>query len=120
MSISYQDEEIVESYSKLAYIYDAVMYHVDYLSWSRYVQKIIRRWHPSAEKILDISSQHLYQRLIERFEAGSSDLYSIAGLLNDMQSKRTEASETLALLEQTFAGISERIAMLQDDIQFNQ
>lgn len=55
MSISYPDEEIVEPYSKLAYIYDAVMYHVDYVSWSRYIHKIIRRWHPSAEKILDIS-----------------------------------------------------------------
>ena len=57
MWFNYQEEEqLVEPYSKLAYIYDELMAHVDYKNWSRYIQKIIQRWHPGPKKILDISS----------------------------------------------------------------
>lgn len=56
MSVIHQSEEqLVEPYSKLAYIYDAIMAHVDYHNWSLYIQKIIQRWHPATQKILDIS-----------------------------------------------------------------
>jgi len=47
--------QLVQPYSKLAVIYDDIMAHVDYKKWSRYVMKIIRRWHPGAVRILDIS-----------------------------------------------------------------
>jgi ubiquinone/menaquinone biosynthesis C-methylase UbiE len=50
-----KQEQLVEPYSKLAYIYDDVMYHVDYKAWSRYIHRIIQKWHPHAQKILDIS-----------------------------------------------------------------
>jgi ubiquinone/menaquinone biosynthesis C-methylase UbiE len=54
--INYQEEQqLVEPYSKLASIYDELMIHVDYKNWSRFIQKIIQRWHPHAQKILDIS-----------------------------------------------------------------
>lgn len=51
-----EQEHLVEPYSKLAYVYDDLMSHVDYKNWSRYIQKIIQRWHPETHKILDISS----------------------------------------------------------------
>ncbi len=50
-----EEEYLVEPYSKLAYIYDELMNHVDYKSWSRFILKIIQKWHPAAQKILDIS-----------------------------------------------------------------
>ena len=53
---SQEAEHLVDPYSKLAYIYDDLMAHVDYKNWSRFIDKIIRRWHPGAHKILDISS----------------------------------------------------------------
>ncbi len=52
---SYKNEQFVDPYSKLAYIYDDVMVHVDYKHWSRYIQEIVKRWKPHAKKILDIS-----------------------------------------------------------------
>lgn len=56
MSINYhKKEQIVEPYSKLASIYDEVMAHVDYKNWSRYIQRIIQKWHPRTQTILDIS-----------------------------------------------------------------
>lgn len=56
MLFNYQEEQqLVEPYSKLAPIYDELMIHVDYKNWSRFIQKIIQRWHPQARKILDIS-----------------------------------------------------------------
>jgi len=50
-----EENQRVEPYSKLAYIYDDLMSHVDYKSWSRFIQKIIQSWNPDAQKILDIS-----------------------------------------------------------------
>jgi SAM-dependent methyltransferase len=54
--LDYQEEQqLVEPYSKLASIYDELMIHVDYKNWSRFIQKMIKRWHPNAQRILDIS-----------------------------------------------------------------
>jgi len=50
-----KEEKLVEPYSKLALIYDQVMAHVDYKDWARYVQRIIQKWHPHAQRLLDIS-----------------------------------------------------------------
>jgi len=56
LSVNYpKEDKFVEPYSKLAYIYDDVMAHVDYKNWSRYIQKIIQKWHSGTKKILDIS-----------------------------------------------------------------
>lgn len=56
MLVNYREEaQQVPPYSKLAYIYDDLMAHVDYKNWSRFIQKIIQRWHPGARTILDIS-----------------------------------------------------------------
>lgn len=48
-------EQIVEPYSKLAYIYDEIMSHVNYETWARYISRIINKWHSSATNIIDIS-----------------------------------------------------------------
>ena len=45
----------VEPYSKLACIYDDVMFHVDYKKWARYIERIIKRWQPHCRSLLDIS-----------------------------------------------------------------
>lgn len=50
-----KNEIEVAPYSKLAYIYDDVMSHVDYSHWAKYIQKIIKKWHPAAHRVLDIS-----------------------------------------------------------------
>ncbi len=56
MELNDRAEEFpVEPYSKLAYIYDELMDHVDYKTWSRFILKIIQKWHPATQKILDIS-----------------------------------------------------------------
>ncbi len=45
----------VAPYSKLAYIYDFVMAHVDYQMWGGYILKFIEQWFPQATTILDIA-----------------------------------------------------------------
>jgi len=45
----------VEPYSKLAYIYDEIMSHVDYKNWVEYIYRIINNWHPNAKYIIDIA-----------------------------------------------------------------
>ena len=50
-----KEKKKVEPYSKLASIYDDVMFHVNYKKWANYIHKIIREWHPQCNSILDIS-----------------------------------------------------------------
>jgi len=45
----------VEPYSKLAYIYDDIMSHVDYELWSKYILKIIDKFGKKVDSILDVS-----------------------------------------------------------------
>jgi len=80
------EEQVVEPYSKLAYIYDEVMYHVDYVGWARYIQKIIRRWHPSAEKILDISCGT--GSLLFKLESGKHQLFGFDSSLDMLKFAR--------------------------------
>ncbi len=55
MTIHWEKKEIeVEPYSKLAFIYDAVMYHVNYQAWSKYIHQILDKWHPSTRRLIDI------------------------------------------------------------------
>jgi predicted TPR repeat methyltransferase len=42
-------------YSRLAAIYDDVMAHVDYKLWASYIHRVIKKWHSSAFRIVDIS-----------------------------------------------------------------
>lgn len=50
-----EKETIVNPYSRLATIYDDVMSHVDYKHWAHYIHRIIKKWHPLAGKVVDIS-----------------------------------------------------------------
>jgi len=42
-------------YSRLAVIYDDVMAHVDYKQWASYIHRVIKKWHTSAYRLIDIS-----------------------------------------------------------------
>ncbi|MBD3290814.1 methyltransferase domain-containing protein [candidate division KSB1 bacterium] len=48
-------ERLVEPYSKLAFIYDDVMSHVNYETWANYVSRIIEKWNPGARNLIDIA-----------------------------------------------------------------
>ncbi len=53
--LSQKEKKNVEPYSKLASIYDDLMFHVDYKKWAHYIHQIIREWQPQCNSILDIS-----------------------------------------------------------------
>lgn len=44
-----------EPYSILAEIYDCVMRDVPYKQWSKYIVKLIRKFHPKAKRILELA-----------------------------------------------------------------
>jgi len=53
--LSQKQKTIVKPYSKLAYIYDEVMSHVDYERWARYIERLIKKYQPQCQSLLDIS-----------------------------------------------------------------
>ena len=56
MDINWQKkEQLVEPYNKLALIYDDVMSHVNYETWAKYISRIIEKWHPAMNSLLDIA-----------------------------------------------------------------
>ncbi len=50
-----KEKKLIAPYSKLAYIYDEVMAHVDYKLWADYVKKIIARQGINPKTFLDVS-----------------------------------------------------------------
>jgi len=56
LAINWQKKEKqVEPYSKLAFIYDDVMLHVNYETWAKYIGRIIKKYNPEAKTIIDIA-----------------------------------------------------------------
>jgi SAM-dependent methyltransferase len=51
----FPEKKIVPPYSALAPIYDQVMEHVNYKRWAAYVHKILLRFQPASQWVVDIS-----------------------------------------------------------------
>lgn len=50
-----KEKIVVSPYTALAPIYDAVMHHVDYRRWARYIHALIEKYCPGAHLVIDLS-----------------------------------------------------------------
>ena len=53
--MNYKTVNINKPYFKLAEIYDRVMAHVDYKTWSAYVLKLARQKNTAIQSVIDLS-----------------------------------------------------------------